>query len=733
MNSQNDMLKKDILDVLSKQINGGGDTVPAYPNSNVPKTYFGLAGAIEPKKSGTSFNGTKWKRDQVFKYEGGGGKTYIIVKTKVETDDGKSPKVITNTYTGGANVGKDFYYTNIRTYGDINVDSRVTYNSMNKKDMEDFVKYANEKSGKKPAKAPKAPKKNPAKAPKKKDEPRIDPLHQVSKKESKKSKSVKKPVLKKDVGSFEEKYENTVIGTRYYNKDEGFEAFYDGKSPTFYKDEKLTKKHGENYPAHAKETLRNMWVDSISNKKAVKESKFKDELSSLPSGLSRKFDTHKMPDGSIHTGKTHTKDSKVVKPAPKDKLAPKDKPAPKKSKKPLTEYQQFVKDYSVKNKNLGKDLMKKASIAWKEFKKTPEFKKQKPKKSAVRFKVIKESKEDAMKDDEPLSNILSRLTPKQRKKYVRAKTKKPLTAKDIKALSKPKKECPEGKVLNPKTNRCKKVVKKRNVKQKSTWMKFLAKFRAENPQIKGTEVMKQASIAYKDIIVPHKVDSDSEDELPAPPDTFYDEDYIESLPEPEDNKFNPPPKKIFKTDTLVELPEKSQNETLADILDSFDAMIKTLETVANSNTRKSDKEKEFNMIADRAFSFYEKLPLIDLDPLSKKRVNDSFEHVKEIITTGYQSLISGTDVAEYREYEDDDLITSAIDNQLLIPESVLDTYVQIREADNQREELETTILVTQNMIWDLMKKYNVIYLKESRKLKQLVEDLKIYITHKLTI
>tara|TARA_R110001592_G_scaffold332517_1_gene615929 strand:- start:84 stop:848 length:765 start_codon:yes stop_codon:yes gene_type:complete len=50
MSSQNDMLKKDILDVLSKQMSGGGDTREAYQSSNVPKTKFGLGGAKKPKK-----------------------------------------------------------------------------------------------------------------------------------------------------------------------------------------------------------------------------------------------------------------------------------------------------------------------------------------------------------------------------------------------------------------------------------------------------------------------------------------------------------------------------------------------------------------------------------------------------------------------------------------------------------------------------------------------------------
>jgi hypothetical protein len=67
------------------------------------------------------------------------------------------------------------------------------------------------------------------------------------------------------------------------------------------------------------------------------------------------------------------------------------------------------------------------------------------------------------------------------------------------------------------------------------------------------------------------------------------------------------------------------------VLDSFDAMVKTLQNVANSDTRKSEKEKEFNVIADRAFEFYEKLPFVQLDPLSKKRIDDAFSHMLEIL------------------------------------------------------------------------------------------------------
>ncbi len=50
MSSQNEMLKKDILDVLSKEISGG-DVRTAYPHSQVAKTEFGLAGAVGGAKA----------------------------------------------------------------------------------------------------------------------------------------------------------------------------------------------------------------------------------------------------------------------------------------------------------------------------------------------------------------------------------------------------------------------------------------------------------------------------------------------------------------------------------------------------------------------------------------------------------------------------------------------------------------------------------------------------------
>ena len=729
MSSQNEMLKSDILDVLSKQISGG-ELRTAYPNSNVPKTDFGLAGAVSPKKKQNdtikkdiekalnNYYGELYKlqlrqsgfraafpaiidEDEYNKLleaeKDDLGVDMLRIKDKYKISDGNTAYFNPRKQKGPGphhgglsslkldkfDLNKLSNYKKLTTVPLLYIPAeymlkkpdpkknpakskKLTLDDLDLTGLDDVPEKPKSKSKKNPDKQPK---KNPDKQPKKQSQ-RIDPLHQVSKDDSKKSKSVKKskkPASKEiKIRTFEVENEERDGDIRVY--------FYD-------EDKKSVPKIYRNINDNGK-TLFNCCIElEPTDNSDYSKQKFIDEI-------------YNESKPYIHTKAQAKKDS------PKKTTA---------SKKPLTEYQEFVKEYSSKNKNLGKDLMKKASIAWKAFKKTPEFEKRRPNPSLLvqdAFKKQPKKKSGRtgiqrgvirVKTQKEADDIKKKSVPKERKKYERAKTKKPLTTKDIKALSKPKKECPKGKELNVLTNRCKKIIKKRKTKGTSPWMKFLAKFRAENPQIKGKDVMKQASIAYKDVIVPYKVDSNSEDELPPPPDKFFDEDYIKSLPDPEDSKFNPPPRNYLKTDELVELPDKTQNTILADILDSFDAMVKTLENVANSSTRKSEKEKEFNVVADRAFEFYEKLPFIDLDALSKKRVDDSYEHVKDIIANGYQDLISGIDVVEYREYEDDDLIANAIDNQLLVPESVLDSYVDIREKANQDEEDARDPVITETI------------------------------------
>jgi hypothetical protein len=132
-----------------------------------------------------------------------------------------------------------------------------------------------------------------------------------------------------------------------------------------------------------------------------------------------------MPDGAVHTGKTHTKDSKVVKPAPK-------------AKKASSAYNLFVKEFAKQNPNIGKNLMKEASKAYKAS------------------KVVKPA-------------------PKAKKEP---------------------KPCKPPQVRNPDTGRCKKQKKEIKKRQPTPWDLHLKKVRAENPTVKGKQIMMLAKQSY---------------------------------------------------------------------------------------------------------------------------------------------------------------------------------------------------------------------------------------------
>ena len=632
MSSQNDMLKKDILDVLSKQMSGGGDTREAYQSSNVPKTKFGLGGAKKPKK--------------------------------VLSDFEKKEKALLDKldFTGFDDVVKDAF---------------------TKDELEQLTKKPAKKSGKK----------NPAKQPKKDANPRIDPLHQVSKEDAKKSKSVKKP----DANCNSAK-NNAQSVMRFYN-------IHDGK----IKNSDFKSKKDFN------ETIMKL-VDMVDDVRcdAYDKSIMKEALELYnKKNPSKKPATHKMPDGSIHTGKTHTKDSKVVKPAPK-KQAKTTSPVSVSKTGKITKQNpwiEYVKQYSKDNNISYTEAVKLAGPSYKAQKKATTN----PKNKIRKFNVVKKLPNKEVDDiAKPKNKIRKFKVVDSLEKRILdiVEEKSQLTDKELedKILlivaeqqfenMKPRK-CPPNKELNPKTNRCKKVVKKRNVKGKSPWLKFLDKFRAENPQIKGKDVMKQASIAYKDVIVPHPVDSESEDELPPPPDKLLDEDYAKTLPAPEDNKFNPPPRPFFKAkDGLIQIPEKTQNQILADVLDSYDNFNAEFEKVANSDMVRSFKQQEFNKIMDRAFEFNEKILTTlnkSLDPLSRKRAEDAFNHTRMSFTEGYKNLKSGHDQVEFSDYEDDEFVQKIIDEELEYDPTALDKYSAIRDEDNRRQEEEREPVITEQV------------------------------------
>ena len=432
---------------------------------------------------------------------------------------------------------------------------------------------------KKPAKAKKAPAKKPAKKP-----------------------------SKKNVGSFLSVVGEGTIGGRktiYYDKEEGFEAFYDDKVPKFYTTDKLINETSS--PQYKKE-----WIDSIS------------APSSKP--------THKMPDGAIHTGKKHTKDSKVV------------KPAPAKAKKPLSEYNKFVKDYSAKNKNLGKDRFKIISKAWEAFKK----------KSPAKAK------------------------------------KAPAKAKKAPAKAKPApKICPKGKVLNPATNRCKKVKRvNKNKRIPSAWDIHLKNVREENPQVKGKDIMILAKKSYNKDVNSPKVKSLEESD-------FEDEDddvrFNTKTGRPLTDMFNRQTgrkliddsnedgEEIYedeRTDLLQDTSFrnlKESNESLADAFESFDNFGNEIESVANSDMMRRDKEQELNRIRDR-FTDYNNLLFNNRDNFTAEafqRKNKAYDYLVQTFKLAISAIQDGAQNLSLEDYGEEANIQRIIENELAVEQSIL--------------------------------------------------------------
>ena len=428
------------------------------------------------------------------------------------------------------------------------------------------------------------------------------------KKPAKAKKAPAKKPAKKNVGSFLSMVGEGTIGGRktiYYDKEEGFEAFYDDKVPKFYTTDKLINETSS--PQYKKE-----WIDSIS------------APSSKP--------THKMPDGAIHTGKKHTKDSKVV------------KPAPAKAKKPLSEYNKFVKDYSAKNKNLGKDRFKIISKAWEAFKK----------KSPAKAK------------------------------------KAPAKAKKAPAKAKPApKICPKGKVLNPATNRCKKVKRvNKNKRIPSAWDIHLKNVREENPQVKGKDIMILAKKSYNKDVNSPKVKSLEESD-------FEDEDddvrFNTKTGRPLTDMFNRQTgrkliddsnedgEEIYedeRTDLLQDTSFrnlKESNESLADAFESFDNFGNEIESVANSDMMRRDKEQELNRIRDR-FTDYNNLLFNNRDNFTAEafqRKNKAYDYLVQTFKLAISAIQDGAQNLSLEDYGEEANIQRIIENELAVEQSIL--------------------------------------------------------------
>jgi hypothetical protein len=204
--------------------------------------------------------------------------------------------------------------------------------------------------------------------------------------------------------------------------------------------------------------------------------------------------------------------------------------------------------------------------------------------------------------------------------------------------SKPK-DCGPKRQLNPKTNRCKKVVKPQKKKRQPTeWDIHLRKVRAENPSVKGRDVMKLAKESYK------KPNS-NRNSLPKISSSDIKESYIKSnslpkisLPtiEEEDEE--------DEDDEDIE-PSKETNEILADVLEQFEVFDQEYENVFNANMSMSDKQERFDEIKSRVENY--KVEIMQeyfnqLDTLSLNRINNSYEDTKENYNIYFNKVTSGT-------------------------------------------------------------------------------------------
>jgi hypothetical protein len=311
----------------------------------------------------------------------------------------------------------------------------------------------------------------------------------------------------------------------------------------------------------------------------------------------KKQPTHVMPDGAIHTGKTHTKDSKVVKPAPKAK----------KAKKPPSAYNLFVKEFAKQNPNIGKNLIKEASKAYKASKDSGEMLPPPP---------------DEFFDKKYISKLKRLEKQKNSKKPCKPpQTRNPDTGRCKNMGPKAKKEpkpCKPPQVRNPATGRCKKPKKEIKKRQLTAWDLHLKKVRSENPSVKGKQIMMLAKQSYNK------------------PSSARPSIKIVDFQKPKLNEIEDP---------FLPNPKNNNNDDLMDeILDNFKFFIDQMELIANNNMSKLEKQDLFNNIISKvglyAFQVNEEYGN-QLSIAEREEIKKAYEYVEQTFDDTFGMLQDG--------------------------------------------------------------------------------------------
>jgi hypothetical protein len=405
------------------------------------------------------------------------------------------------------------------------------------------------------------------------------------------------------------------------------------------------------------------WVDDDLCKDVETDPPFKPTLKKALELYNKKNPTHKMADGSIHTGKKHTKDSKVVKPAPKKapkKQAKTSAPVCKTKKgkfQKCNPWLEHVREYQDMNGTTWKESIIQAKAT---YNKSKAKSKAKPAPKSKAKSLFPPSKKDNKK--------VNKLTDEKLKKYLSEEDAflDMINKRDGKPAPKTAKECPKGKVLNPVTNRCKKKKRVNEKKrQPSAWDIHLKNVRENNPQVKGKDVMKLAKESYnksdkkttnvEEVIEPYRIEDSDEENLYEDDENIYEDERTDLL---QDTSFR----------NL-----KESNESLADAFESFDNFGNEIESVANSDMMRRDKEDELNRIRDR-FTDYNNLLFTNRDNFTAEafqRKNKAYDYLIETFKLAMSSLKDGEQNLDLEDYGEEQNIERIIQDELAVEQSPL--------------------------------------------------------------
>ena len=363
-------------------------------------------------------------------------------------------------------------------------------------------------------------------------------------------------------------------------------------------------------------------------------------------------------------------------------------PPANRSKKPLTITKTSTGEVIPVKRREKKSAEKKAPA--------PAPAKPKAKKSKKKLILVEPEPEIKLSEELDTGDIIPYIAPKKAKKAKKSKKKLIIIEPkaNMKLVIKEKKQlppCPPKKVRDPVTNRCKH--KKKFTKPPSKYNAFVKQWFKDN---KGT-TLKLASVAWK----AHKEGKVAEPSSPEPrPSTDgYDYDSPPPQPRPSTDGYDydsPPPQPRSREPTPIlpddseddtaitesglkveqrrnrkkklkvvdELPFENENRELADILDSFDAMVRSYIEIYNSGEGGDNKMSQFRRIDEGARDYHLDI-MAQQDKFSQEslnRIEGAYTHVidesrrlKQTINNGVPEQQMTVDTYDY-DSEDDHII-----------------------------------------------------------------------------